>query len=85
MHNGFLIKEINEKKSWKIFFGILFSVQKGNHNYDLQKSSKDRPANSISEGNMAGNKRRKKSIKKTNSSKKTERILINIIQAQFVP
>jgi len=69
MHNGFLIKEINEKKSWKIFFGILFSVQKGNHNYDLQKSSKDR----ISEGNMAGNKRRKKSIKKTNSSKKNRK------------
>ena len=36
MHNSFLVKEINGKKILENFFAIFFSVQKGNHNYDLQ-------------------------------------------------
>ena len=65
------IKEINFKKflnSLKISYGaFLFSVQKVDHNYDLnpkfeQKNFKneDGNSNSISKGKMAGIKSRKK-------------------------
>ena len=65
----------NQKKSGKIFCdAFLFYVQKVNHNYDLypkfeQKNFKneDRNLNSVTQGNMAGNKRRKKQTKQKNT------------------